>query len=137
MEPTLHATTTTTTTTAITVTPTIAAALRFPRLRELTLERIRLEPSYQMEHFILQCPLLHTLVLRLEMHRRFSIEEFSNYLAASTWPYLDSLEITGERKVVSVKEYALLMQSTQRRFKRLDLHLGAMEQEPFDLLRKG
>ncbi|KAG0197477.1 hypothetical protein BGX31_004872, partial [Mortierella sp. GBA43] len=57
MEPTLHATITTTATTA---TPTIAADVRFPRLRELTLERVRLEPSYQMEHFVLQCPLLHT-----------------------------------------------------------------------------
>ncbi|KAI8345580.1 hypothetical protein B0O80DRAFT_431561 [Mortierella sp. GBAus27b] len=134
MEPAPHATTTAATTTA---TLAIAAAVRFPRLRELTLERIQLEPSHQMEHFVLQCPLLHTLVLCEKSQYRYSLSEFCNYLAASTWPYLDSLEITGHYIHVSVEEYALLLQSTQRRFRHLDLYTGAIGQEPFDLLRKG
>jgi hypothetical protein len=65
------------------------------------------------------------------------MDDFTNYLAAQTWPYLDSLEITGQYDYVSVQEYALLLQSTQRRFKRLDLKITSIPQESFDLLRKG
>ncbi|KAI8345576.1 hypothetical protein B0O80DRAFT_491687 [Mortierella sp. GBAus27b] len=142
MEPTLGiipplSATITSTSTATTTTSTTIAAVRFPKLRELTLDRIELNPSYQIK-FILQCPMLHTLVWRLREYR-FSLGEFCDYFAAQAWPHLDSLGITGFSSVLSTQEYALLLQSTQRRFKRLDLkhRVKDQEQESFDLLRKG
>ncbi|KAI8345577.1 hypothetical protein B0O80DRAFT_491688 [Mortierella sp. GBAus27b] len=126
------------TSTSTTTTTTTTTSVRFPKLRELTLDRIELKPSYQMEHFLLRCPMLHTLVWRLREYE-FSMGEFCDYFAAQTWPHLDSLVITGYRSVISTQEYALLLQSTQRRFKRLDLQhrVKDQEQESFDLLRKG
>ncbi|KAI8345571.1 hypothetical protein B0O80DRAFT_472684 [Mortierella sp. GBAus27b] len=127
---------TTTIPTSPTTTPTPPTPIRFPKLRELKLAMIDLAPDHQMEQIIVQCPMLHTLVLRLKEYR-FSMRDFCNFLEEGTWPYLDSLEITGQYNVISTQEHTLLLESTRRPFKRLDLYLGSVEQGPFDLLREG
>ncbi|KAG0210952.1 hypothetical protein BGX31_001799, partial [Mortierella sp. GBA43] len=62
------------------VTPT---AVRFPKLLGLTLDGIKLRPEHQMEQFILQSPMLHTLVLRLKAYK-FSLDHFCDCFAAQT-----------------------------------------------------
>ncbi|KAG0215193.1 hypothetical protein BGX31_000899 [Mortierella sp. GBA43] len=113
-----------------------AAVVRFPKLRELTLDRIKLMPSHQMEKLILHCPMLHTLVWRLQDYS-ISMSQFCDHLEAQAWPHLDSLEITGQSNIIRVQEYALLLQSAKRPFRFLDLYLEAVDQVSFDLLRKG
>ncbi|KAG0206334.1 hypothetical protein BGX31_002796, partial [Mortierella sp. GBA43] len=119
-----------------TTTTTLAAPVRFPKLRELKLDRIELIPRFQMGEFILQCPMLHTLVWRSTTYK-FSLGEFCDYFQAQTWPYLDSLEIIGNPNTGSVREHIQILQSTTRPFKFLDLHIGTMDQRSFDIVREG
>ncbi|KAI8345573.1 hypothetical protein B0O80DRAFT_270335 [Mortierella sp. GBAus27b] len=121
-----HGTTTTTTT---------PAAVRFPNLRELKLDRILPLARDQLEQLIIQCPMLHTLVWRL-VNYKFSLDDFCDYYAAQTWPHFDALEIAYESKIVSDQECVRLLRSTKRPFKFLDLDLGAVKQS-LDLLREG
>ncbi|KAI8345581.1 hypothetical protein B0O80DRAFT_491693 [Mortierella sp. GBAus27b] len=130
MEPAPHATATAVTTTDA------AAAVRFPRLRELTLEALQMAPSKQMKHFVLQCPLIHTLVWRPTSYE-FLMGDFCDYFAANRWPHLDSLEISGQFNFISAEEYDRFLQSTSQLFRCLDLQTKTMEQGSFDLLRKG
>jgi hypothetical protein len=116
--------------------PTTPAAVRFPKLLELTLNRIKLTPEHQMEQFILQSPMLHTLDLRLKSYK-FSLDHFCDYFAAQTWPYLDSLAITGHYDEERAQQHIRLLQSTKRPFKLLDLDRGAIGPQSLDLLRQG
>ncbi|KAI8345567.1 hypothetical protein B0O80DRAFT_472674, partial [Mortierella sp. GBAus27b] len=118
-----------------TTTTTLKPAVRFPKLRELTLDGIKLMPWHQMDEIIVQSPMLHTLIFHPKGYM-YSLDTFYHHYAAQTWPYLDSLEITGQHNA-STLPHGFLLQSTKRPFKRLDLHLGAMGQYSFDLLREG
>ncbi|KAG0197885.1 hypothetical protein BGX31_004745, partial [Mortierella sp. GBA43] len=120
-----------------TITTTTTPPIRFPKLRELTLARLELEPWKQMEDFVLQCPMLETLVWRLKAYYYFRMNEFCQRLAAQTWPHLDSLEITGQQNFISGQEHALLLLSTERPFKVLDLKINTVEEQAFVLLQAG
>ncbi|KAG0212890.1 hypothetical protein BGX31_001376 [Mortierella sp. GBA43] len=114
---------------------TTPAAVRFPKLRELTLDGIVLNAQDQME-FILQCPMLHALFWRLREHMVL-LDAFCGYFEAQNWPYLDSLEIIGEHTHATSDHRLRLLQSTKCPFKRLELHISTMDQRSFDLLREG
>ncbi|KAI8345047.1 hypothetical protein B0O80DRAFT_475900 [Mortierella sp. GBAus27b] len=90
-----------------------------------------------MEDFVLQCPMLETLVWRLKAYYYFRMNEFCQRLAAQTWPHLDSLEITGQQNLISDQEHALLLLSTERPFKVLDLKINTVEEQAFVLLQAG
>ncbi|KAI8352392.1 hypothetical protein B0O80DRAFT_454430 [Mortierella sp. GBAus27b] len=90
-----------------------------------------------MEDFVLQCPMLETLVWRLKAYYYFRMNEFCQRLAAQTWPHLDSLEITGQQNFISGQEHALLLLSTERPFKVLDLKINTVEEQAFVLLQAG
>ncbi|KAI8345043.1 hypothetical protein B0O80DRAFT_534610 [Mortierella sp. GBAus27b] len=113
-----------------------SAAVRFPKLRELTLDKINLIPKYLIKEFILHCPMLRTLVWRLN-GRKFSLNDFCDYFEAQPWPYLDSLVITGHSNALGIQEHSRFLQSIKRPFKLMDLYLWAIDQRSFDLLRQG
>ncbi|KAI8345562.1 hypothetical protein B0O80DRAFT_534262 [Mortierella sp. GBAus27b] len=113
-----------------------SAAVRFPKLRELTLDKIKLIPKYLIKELILHCPMLHTLVWRLN-GGMFSLNDLCDYFEAQSWPYLDSLVITGHSNVVHTQEHIRFLQSIKRPFKLMDLCLWALTQRSFDLLREG
>ncbi|KAG0223804.1 hypothetical protein BGX31_008337, partial [Mortierella sp. GBA43] len=126
--PTLHDTIPTNTLTP----PTI----RFPKLRELTLAKVNLKPHDQMEYFVLCSPMLHALDWCLKL-QYFPMAESCSYFGSQAWPLLESLKISGQTNRLSGPELVLLLESTKRHFKRLDLNLGTAEEQVFTLLRGG
>ncbi|KAG0206333.1 hypothetical protein BGX31_002795, partial [Mortierella sp. GBA43] len=124
----------TTTSTINALKPTTA---RFPKLRKLAMANLGLDPPLQMEHFVLHCPMIQALNVRLNWGSSFPMGKFCDHFAAQAWPYLDALEISGQANDVSGQEHALILQSTKRQFKCLDLKLGAAEEQVFTLLRQG
>ncbi|KAG0203455.1 hypothetical protein BGX31_003369, partial [Mortierella sp. GBA43] len=122
--------------TTATITTTTPTPVRFPNLHELKLDRIQLMAKDQMEQLIIQCPMLHTLVWRLN-GGTFSMDGFCDYYAAQTWPCLDSLVITGHSNFVNTQEHIRFLQSIKRPFKLLDLYNWAVNQQSFDLLQQG
>ncbi|KAG0202689.1 hypothetical protein BGX31_003533, partial [Mortierella sp. GBA43] len=115
---------------------TTSAAVRFPKLRELTLDKIKLIPKYLIKEFILHCPMLHTLVWRLN-GGKFSLNDFCDYFEAQSWPYLDSLVITGHSNALGIQEHIRFLQSIKRPFKLMDLRIWVIDERSFDLLRQG
>ncbi|KAI8352391.1 hypothetical protein B0O80DRAFT_87250 [Mortierella sp. GBAus27b] len=99
---------------------------RFPKLRKLTMANLDLHPPLQMEHFVLHCPMLQTLNLRLKRGSSFPMGNFCDHFAAQSWPYLDALEISGQANDITGQEHALILQSAKRPFKYLHLILGTV-----------
>ncbi|KAG0223273.1 hypothetical protein BGX31_008585 [Mortierella sp. GBA43] len=117
-------------------TPTIATTtVRFPKLRELTLARLSIESEYQLEQFIIHCPLLQTLSWSA-MHSQPCWQQFCGYFAASTWSHLDWIEIKNERTLISDQDHALLLQSAPRPLRRLEVDIGTLEQTTFNIYRE-
>ncbi|KAI8352415.1 hypothetical protein B0O80DRAFT_530343 [Mortierella sp. GBAus27b] len=119
-------------------TPAIAtttAAVRLPKLRELTLERIDMDSEYQLEQILLHCPLLKTLIWRTDYSLPF-MERFCEYFAARTWPCLDWIEINNIERYVTDQEHAILLQSAPRPFRRLYVNISSLEEQTFNLYRE-
>lgn len=111
------------------------SARRFPKLRELTLARLYMTPERQLDEFILHCPILRTLVWRLRSSDVFPVHRFSSSFAAQAWPHLDSMEITGHQNRLTERQHTLILQSTRRPFRRLDLDYKWIQFYEFSLLR--
>ncbi|KAG0217414.1 hypothetical protein B0O80DRAFT_499730 [Mortierella sp. GBAus27b] len=108
---------------------------RLPKLRELTLFNLYKSTKFQLEQFILHCPLLQTLVWRPEASDPF-VDRFCYYLAAPTWPCLDWIEIRREKGFITEQEHALLLQSAPRPLRRLDVNTMSLQEPTFDLYRE-
>ncbi|KAF9354660.1 hypothetical protein BGX34_010887 [Mortierella sp. NVP85] len=117
-----------------------APTVRLPKLRKLTLNRLYNTGSlHQLHWFIALCPMLQTLEWTISREAVFPVKEFKHYLAAKTWPELDSITIKEHQNPVSGKEYAdivAILQASQRPLKILDLKLQYLESDTFDLLRQ-
>jgi hypothetical protein len=117
-----------------------APTMRLPKLRKLTLNRLyNTGPLHQLHWFIAICPMLQTLEWTIPREALFPVKEFTHYLAAKTWPELDSITIKEHRNHVSGKEYAVIVdivQAAERPLKILDLKLRYLGSGTFDLLRQ-
>ncbi|KAG0223274.1 hypothetical protein BGX31_008586 [Mortierella sp. GBA43] len=115
---------------------TIASTtVRFPKLRELTLVKLYTVSDLQLEHFILQCPLLQILIWSAT-YSKSCWQQFCNHLAAPTWPSLDWIEIKDESRSVSDQDHALLLRSATRPLRRLDVNTRFLEEQTFNLYRE-
>ncbi|KAG0223272.1 hypothetical protein BGX31_008584, partial [Mortierella sp. GBA43] len=120
----------------ISSTPNIATTtVRFPKLRELRLVKLDMNSEHQLEQFVVHCPMLQTLVWNTESDQSYW-QRFCNYLAAQTWPCLDWIEIKCEKRYVTDQEHALLLQSSPRPLRRLDVDIGTLEQTTFNIYRE-
>jgi len=110
--------------------------LRFPKLKKLDLHGLfHAKPLEQLHWFIGLCPMLNTLRWSGLGAGPPPLKEFARYLAAMTWPELDSITIKGWNEV-SDKEYAVILQAAQRPLKVLDLNLRCLGADSFTLLRQ-
>ncbi|KAI8352419.1 hypothetical protein B0O80DRAFT_87479 [Mortierella sp. GBAus27b] len=118
-------------------TPAVATAttVRFPKLRELTLDDLYLSSEHQLEQILLHCPLLQTLIW-ITQHSEHSIRRFCDHLTAQTWPYLDWMEIESEGRDVTSQEHNLLLQSSPRLLRCLHVNIGSFEEQIFNLYRE-
>ncbi|KAI8352429.1 hypothetical protein B0O80DRAFT_530359 [Mortierella sp. GBAus27b] len=116
-------------------TPT-ATTVRIPKLRELRVEGGYVRSYLQLEQILLHCPLIETLVWRVESAGSF-MRRFHDYFAAQTWPCLDWIEISNGGRYVTDQEHARLIQSAPRPLRRLDIDIGSFGGHTFNLYREG
>lgn len=111
--------------------------IQFPKLRELTLERIHhAEPLDQLNRFISHCPMLQTLMWTLPWDALLPTRQFCEAFSAMTWPELDSITIKDHRNSVKDAEHIAILRAAKKPFKFLDLKLIQLEPPTFDLLRQ-
>ncbi|KAK3823422.1 MAG: hypothetical protein J3Q66DRAFT_425291 [Benniella sp.] len=116
-----------------------APTVRLPKLKKLTLNRLYNTGSlHQLHWFIAICPMLQTLEWTIPREALFPVKEFTHYLAAKTWPELDSITIKEHQNHVSDREYAdiIAIVQAQRPLKILDLKFRYLESGKFDLMRQ-
>ncbi|KAG0203456.1 hypothetical protein BGX31_003368, partial [Mortierella sp. GBA43] len=111
-------------------------AVRFPKLRKLTLEKLRMEPEDQFEQFIVHCPLLESLIWVTQCSRPF-VQTFCDPLTAKkTWPCLDWIEIVCDDQYITDKVHAQLLESAPRSLRCLDVNVSSLEEATFNLYRE-
>ncbi|KAF9358181.1 hypothetical protein BGX34_009038 [Mortierella sp. NVP85] len=115
----------------------VVPTVQFPKLKNLALRTIlHATPLQQLNCLIGLCPMLNTLEWAMPSTVPFPVKEFTDYLAARTWPELDSITIEGHSGYIDAKEYAALLRATQLPLRVLDLQLDYFEMESFTLLRQ-
>ncbi|KAI8352433.1 hypothetical protein B0O80DRAFT_488238 [Mortierella sp. GBAus27b] len=123
------------TTLATVITTTTITSMRLPKLRELIMDHVFLDPVQQLEEFVLQCPLLQVLIWNTQQSES-SVMRFSDNFAAHTWPYLDWIELSMGDRFTTEQEHENLLRVSPRPFRRLELNLRPFKYQTFDLYRE-
>ncbi|KAI8352412.1 hypothetical protein B0O80DRAFT_454492 [Mortierella sp. GBAus27b] len=79
--------------------------------------------------------MLQTLTWHTD-YRQSCGEQFCDYLAAQTWPFLDWIDIRHESRYVTNEDHVLLLRSIRRPLRCLDVNIRFLEQPAFDIWRK-
>ncbi|KAF9181236.1 hypothetical protein BGZ51_003043 [Haplosporangium sp. Z 767] len=91
---------------------------RFPRLRALTLRKLRrASPLRQLQLIISQCPALQNLTWSIGWYRHFPCTQFCDLLAASTnpWPDLTSIVVRDHSNQIPITDRARLLELVSKR----------------------
>ncbi|KAI8352432.1 hypothetical protein B0O80DRAFT_499727 [Mortierella sp. GBAus27b] len=120
---------------ATVITTTTITSMRLPKLRELIMEHIDIDPVQQLEEFVLQCPLLQVLIWNTKQSET-SMMRFSDNFAAHTWPYLDWIELRNRYRFTTEQEHEHLLRVSPRSFRHLGLNLKPFRHQAFDLYRE-
>ncbi|KAI8352402.1 hypothetical protein B0O80DRAFT_87402 [Mortierella sp. GBAus27b] len=110
-------------------------AVRFPKLRKLRLEHLKMKPEDQFGQFIVHCPLLESLIWNTRCSRPF-VQMFCDPLTANTWPCLDWIEIVCDDRYITDKVRAQLLASAPRSLRCLNANVSSLEEATFNLYRE-
>ncbi|KAF9353288.1 hypothetical protein BGX34_011651, partial [Mortierella sp. NVP85] len=115
---------------------TTSTNVRLPKMRRLVLNKLfHTEPLQQLDFLISVCPMLKTLEWTLPPVS-LPVKEFTDYLAAMTWPELESITIKDARKNMTDEEYEAILRAAPRPLKVLDLPHCRLGTDSFNLLRQ-